>query len=426
MTTADLISIITAVAATIGAFATWKAARQARESAIIAKQSMISASEMAKKNLDETTRYNRRSAFENRYGLLLAQHNLYHNQLCEYIDKQKPEASQTLNTPIIHFFEHDYTSGSMGPGLSFLTGHQIISRYMRTLYHLLKFIKNEFYIDDGDDISRQMKNYVSPVRSTIRNDVLCLIAVNALNIENKKSESVGYVNYQNLLHFFDFFEHAVFHSPFSPNKVYEDENMPSRIYELILKQSSYDSWFNNEISSVYSFKLRPIQLFSPVIACMLIYQNPMKSATKVAIETVFDSITQKLLPKIKTIQAECDDLLAIIHDYKNGEYQKTSISERVQTTNELFEEIEVCLKSGNSLQYNKYRFYAEENSSSSKSPILGHNLMGYMDYINYYNNFFDEINTSGGVESFLSDKKNLYLAQLPAFYKQIYVYSSEQ
>lgn len=429
MTTTDLISIITAVAATIGAFATWNAARQARESAKIARESMESASEMARKNLDETTRYNRRSAFENRYGLLLGQHNLYHNQLCEYIDKQKSEASQKSNTPIVHFFEHDYTSGSMGPSLSFLTGHQIISRYMRTLYHLLKFIKNEFYIDgdDGDDgISRQMKNYVSPVRSTIRNDILCLIAVNALNIENKKTESVGYVNYQKLLHFFDFFEHAVFHSPFSPNKVYEDENTPSRIYELIMKQSSYDSWFNNEVSSVYPFKLRSIQLFSPVIACMLIYQNPMKSATKVAVDTIFNSITKKLSPKIKTILTECDDLLVIINDYKNGEHKKSPISERVQTTNELFEEIEVCLKSGNSSQYNKYAFYAKENSSSIDNPISGHILMGYMDYKNFYKTFCDEINTSGGVESFLGDKKDLYLAQLPAFYKQLNAYSSEQ
>lgn len=423
MNTSEIISFITAAAATIGALATWKAAEQARESAKIAKKSMESASEMARKNLDETTRYNRRSAFENRYGLLLAQHNLYHNQLCEYIDKQTLNLSTLQNTAIGRFFEDHYTSGSMGHSLSFLTGHQIISRYMRTLYHLLKFIKNEFYIDKVDEnkIKREMKNYVSPVRSTIRNDILCLIAVNALNIQNKNSEPTGYLNYQKLLHFFDFFEHAVFHSPFSPNKVFEDEDVPKRIHDLILKQSQYESWFNNEISSKDSFKLPHIQFFSPVIACLIIYKNPMQSATKNAVETIFDEIKQSLSLEIKSILAKRNKLQALINEYKNGKYITSSISEQFQTTEKLFGEIDFNLRFNTTLQYDEYMF-----TSSSNDSISGPELMKHMDYVNHYKAFYDEINKSGGVESFLRDTKNLYLAQLPAFYKQVNVYSSGQ
>lgn len=426
MTTTDLISIITAVAATIGAFATWNAARQARESAKIARESMESASEMARKNLDETTRYNRRSAFENRYGLLLAQHDLYHNQLCEYIDKQKSEASSTLNTPIGHFFEHNYTSGSMGFSLSFLTGHQIISRYMRTLYHLLKFIKNEFYIDTGNDITiaREMKNYVSPVRSTIRNDILCLIAVNALNIENKNAESTGYINYQELLHFFDFFEHAVFHSPFHPNKVFEDENEPTSIHDLILKQSRYESWFENNENAVSSFKLRDIQIFSPVIACLIIYENPMKSAAIDAITNVYNKISNTLQNNLNFLLNDYYDNIDIISDFKKGEYQKTSNTPRIETTQELINEITSSLQVCNSAQYKTYRFYVKENPSVSRNPMSGHHLMVSIEHILYYKEICEEINLAGDVESFIRNKKSEYKNNLPSTYNQINIYSS--
>lgn len=147
----------------------------------------------------------------------------------------------------------------------------------------------------------------------------------------------------------------------------------------------------------------------------------MQSATKNAVETIFDEIKQSLSLEIKSILAKRNKLQALINEYKNGKYIISSISEQFQTTEKLFGEIDFNLRFNTTLQYDEYMF-----TSSSNDSISGPELMKHMDYVNHYKAFYDEINKSGGVESFLRDTKNLYLAQLPAFYKQVNVYSSGQ
>ena len=66
-----------------------------------------------------------------------------------------------------------------------------------------------------------------------------MIAVNALNINSDNAINSGYPHYQKLLHTFDFFEHAVFLSPFEPN-IFGNEKPEEKIHELVRdKQSKY-------------------------------------------------------------------------------------------------------------------------------------------------------------------------------------------
>ncbi|MDG1641110.1 hypothetical protein DA718_25420 [Klebsiella huaxiensis] len=76
------IALLGVSGAIVAAVATWQAAKEAARSAKIARESMEQSAESARQTLAETQRFNRRSNFENRYALLLAQHNNYHDQVC--------------------------------------------------------------------------------------------------------------------------------------------------------------------------------------------------------------------------------------------------------------------------------------------------------------------------------------------------------
>jgi hypothetical protein len=152
------------VIALFAAWATWLAAKQAARSADIARSSMLASAQAAHETLEETRNFNRRSSFENRYAMLLDQHNIYHQQVCDYIER---EQNNGKSGGVNSFFDSARSTGKLEESLAFLTGHTVISRYMRTLYHLLKFVSDEFYT--SDDALRKMKGYVSPLRSAIRN-----------------------------------------------------------------------------------------------------------------------------------------------------------------------------------------------------------------------------------------------------------------
>lgn len=90
-----------------------------------------------------------------------------------------------------------------------LMGHAVISPYMRILYHLLKHIDDNYYENglEGLVLIQKKKEYTSPLRSLIRNDVLYLVALNSIitktNIDRIEKDN-GYGRYQKLLHGFNF------------------------------------------------------------------------------------------------------------------------------------------------------------------------------------------------------------------------------
>lgn len=197
----------------IQTYSTAAAALIAAVSAGIAVWAMKKNGESSRSLFAETQRTNARQGFEQRYTLLLTQHNALHIALCEHLNTE-PTISNThgVANPL-----SSYNNGLSGLGryFDFLTGHPVISPYMRVLFHLLKHINDDPYMLDKTDAEKRL--YSSPLRSYIRNDVLFLIAVNALNVNSDRLKVAGYPMYQKLLHRFNFFEHAVFTNPRRPN-----------------------------------------------------------------------------------------------------------------------------------------------------------------------------------------------------------------
>lgn len=263
-------ALITTLATTGGAIATWMAAKRAAESAQIARESMEATMHLGSQTLEETQTTNRRTAFESRYTMLLTQHDNYHRQLCDYLDEN--------NDDVEAFFSEKIYDTTLDTCFSFLTGHQIISRYMRVLYHLLKYVRENCDFSGKDNVSFQ-KNYTSPLRSTIRNDVLLLIAVNALNVKDERAKSSSYPYYQQLLHDFEFFEHAIFMFPRTPNELFMRDDWQSNVHDLVLNvQSHFDENLKKSVvNKSRSFEVPDIRLFSPMVMVITVFDNPMKN-----------------------------------------------------------------------------------------------------------------------------------------------------
>lgn len=183
-------------------------------SALVAAQALLKTSKAA----TESQNTNARQGFEQRYTLLLTQHNTLHDAVCKHLESDRNyQNTHGVSIPLREL--NNQVDGLTGY-FNFLTGHPIISPYMRILYHLLKHIDQDPYIKDKSAEEKRM--YSSPLRSYIRNDVLFLIAVNALNVKSERMMDAGYQNYQKMLHRFNFFEHAIFSNPDNPNLPFAD------------------------------------------------------------------------------------------------------------------------------------------------------------------------------------------------------------
>ncbi|MBD8170204.1 putative phage abortive infection protein [Erwinia persicina] len=152
--------------------------------------------------LIHTQKTSRRDEFISRYTLLLEQHKEQLNVVKSYLDTVK---GKELLHKLIEGTDHQ-------TAFKTLQGYNILSPYMRVLYHLLRHI-SAHYIDNAT--TEDKKKYSSIVRSLIRNDVLFLIAVNSSYVIEGNEEN-DYGKYLKLLREFDFFEHALF---FSANDV---------------------------------------------------------------------------------------------------------------------------------------------------------------------------------------------------------------
>lgn len=183
-------------------------------SALVAAKALLNTSKSAK----ESQEMNARQGFEQRYTLLLTQHNALHDALCEHL-KVEPTI-KNANGVEIELLKYNHDVIGMEKYFYYLTGHPIISPYMRVLYHLLKHINSDPYIANKSDAEK--KRYSSPLRSYIKNEVLFLIAINALNVKDQRLKKTGYPEYQKLLHRFSFFEHAVFSNPRLPNEPFSE------------------------------------------------------------------------------------------------------------------------------------------------------------------------------------------------------------
>lgn len=153
----------------------------------------------AQASLAHTLKTSLRDDFTSRYTILLEQHREQLNVVKEYLDSE--DGKNLLNTLV--------TATNHYQAFKMLSGHRVISPYMRVLYHLLRHIYYNYYVENAPVEGK--KQYASLVRSLIGNDVLFLVAVNSSYIVEDGKEN-DYAKYHFLLKEFDFFEHALFFS----------------------------------------------------------------------------------------------------------------------------------------------------------------------------------------------------------------------
>lgn len=257
---------------------------------------------MALSTLEYSQRTSLREAFVSRYSLLLDQHNQHLKNVCDYLDGQESDI----------FRKSVANNKGVGIASKSLMGHAIISPYMRILYHLLKHIDDNYYEKDleGLVLIQKKKEYTSPLRSLIRNDILYLIALNSIvtkNISYGVSSDNGYTKYQKLLHDFDFFEHAIFYNwreslpngiPLEQIEKYFDNN-----YFDPIKERCSDSIYYNEF---YIDKfIDGLHVMPPNVLFSLAYTY--KNPAYRLVHELFDNIETKLTRVIDKELESCQD-----------------------------------------------------------------------------------------------------------------------
>lgn len=268
-----IFTIIAAFLTIIAIYWSYRAVKVAKESTESAQKSTEAAhksTEIAKEALDKATENAQRDEFVRHFSMLLDQHNSQLEIVKSYLDgvenkvkgSEQQEGEKLLNAliqPISHL-----------EAFNKLRGHRVISPYMRILYHLLKYVSEDFYIINAT--IEQKKKYTSIVRSLIRNDVLFLVAVNASYIRDNNVEN-QYANFQKYLYDFDFFEHAIF---FSPSKANEDKDEVKINEWHIGFKNGYENFFLDLISNngKSNEDKKTVPLFTPAIIISVIYNNP--------------------------------------------------------------------------------------------------------------------------------------------------------
>ncbi|WP_029729293.1 putative phage abortive infection protein [Dickeya dianthicola] len=303
-----ILSFLTAISTAWAAYAAAKSAKLSGDSLETTKKIASESIKISEKSLEATLTANRRTAFEQHFSLLLAQHNMYHEKVCDYID----DKSDTEEIKAI--FEKRFNHGKLPESINFLTGHAVFSPYMRVLYHLLKHIDENFY--SNDESVTQKKRYSSPLRSIIRNDVMYLIALNALNIKSDFAKKAGYETYQNLLMKFSFFEHAVFIDPQKPNESYQSTGLANKILELSKFNSDtpFEIIENNITINFF------IDIVSPALACISIYENPSRNNVESVYERAKENIIKKAHQESIKIIEKYEQCEECIKNITNGVY----------------------------------------------------------------------------------------------------------
>lgn len=223
-----------------------------------------------------TQKTSRRDEFISRYTLLLEQHKEQLNVVKSYLDSG--EGKKLLKDLIKETDHHT--------AFKTLQGHNIVSPYMRVLYHLLRHI-SVHYVENATTDDKKL--YSSTVRSLIRNDVLFLVAVNASYIfENNKEND--YAKYQKLLREFDFFEHALFFSAGDVTPGLERSAVISVRNEIILGMINNHAKYINFDARFYQKSNDKFQV-PFIVSC--VFNNPLNSDSLKCLNDIADIFKSK-------------------------------------------------------------------------------------------------------------------------------------
>lgn len=214
---------------------------------------------------------------------------------------------------------------------------------MRTLYHLLKFVHTED-VSKGTIKNEFQKNYTSPVRSTIRNDVLLLIAVNALNVRSQRAKNASYPYYQEMLHDFSFFEHAIFMFPSNPNSLFSQDDWTKEVQDqIIITQSAFSTKLSKQTdSSNHKFSVPEVRLISPLIMVLYIFENPMRKAVIKSFESLglLWEINDQVIDKIETVKESVQQAVQFVEQLPSCKYQYSSYTGWSKVTEEILSDMD--------------------------------------------------------------------------------------
>ena len=411
-----LLTIIATLATAWAAYAASRSASVSVKALNITEQTANDTLELTKTSLKESQGANTRSAFEARYTLLLAQHNEYHEKVCSVLD---------MDVQAKEVMENRFEWDSLHTSLTFLTGHTVISPYMRILYHLLKHIDEDFYEENAK--IDEKKKYSSLVRSVIRNDVLFLIAINALNVNSELAKLSGYPKYQKLLHLFDFFEHAVFIHPQKPN----DINPSVSLHRInIIGFKEYKNNILNEAKKTEALK-HELHFFSSVLVCTCVYENPLKWL----VDDAYNSIKLNVISTLKlNAEQRIEDFKncrSFLENFTGGFYLKPDMDVLPITNDEVTRFINKVKEGDESFKslIRKTKYYVDESHLERGACIEGayflEQLEGYVSTQNFYNclsgygeldNFIEVIsqNINSSIKQNKDNINTIYNVKLPS------------
>lgn len=252
------VGIFTACVLGVTAYASYKAGESAK---------------IAGEMLELSRESSRKDDFIKKFTLLLEQHNEHLKNVVEFLNKNSRFVYSIMKS------NNHYESFSQ------LNGHEILSPYMRILYHILKHIDKDFYLfDKENDFILEKKKYSSLVRSLIRNDIMKLIAVNSSFIYENNNYN-DYKKYQELLDKFDFFQHTIF----------IDKTNDKTSYEIL--EDEFNA-LSNVITSNYGNINK--NYYSVIKNKNFIYENDMDIKVMVIISILFKNKLQKSALKLYT------------------------------------------------------------------------------------------------------------------------------
>ncbi|WP_323634621.1 putative phage abortive infection protein [Pectobacterium polaris] len=384
-----ILSFITVIATAWAAYAAGRSAKVSVKALEITKDTADKSIKIAEESLNATYMTNKRTAFEQHYSLLLSQHNIYHEKVCNYLDDKEEINSTKEKLEIYSIFNYRFESGKLERSMQFLTGHAVLSPYMRILYHILKHISDNFYDPNASD--KQRRQYSSPLRSVIRNDVMYLIAINALNITGESEKVAGYIKYQNMLRQFNFFEHAVFINPQEPNITI----LPQKACNMFIndEKSNYSRYYNETLNMAKQCKNHDgkMSFNSPAFICISVYDNPLHETT----DLIYDEIKKKILSDL-TLDInnliECHrDHLQRIDNISNGIYGNHDEERGKENTKEHMASLKDHIKNGNKtvmLEMTKTHFASSRKYYEEKSGATGQDIIEMLRSINNHEEFY--------------------------------------
>lgn len=170
---------------------------------------------------------NKKNNFDNKFNLLMQQHDKLHAILIKGISDNVIEYGSIVG------------NRSCNASVKRLYRHEKYSSYLRVLYHVLKFIDKETPVNFWNLPKTRLikkKNNSSIIRSVIDNKVMLLVAVNSLNKD--------FYYYRHIINKFSFFEHVSFFS------IYQFDSYNKDCFCIFNK-----TYF---IKAIYTFSLRYI------------------------------------------------------------------------------------------------------------------------------------------------------------------------